>query len=59
MAAKMTEKGVPPHVRKQIEREMRDMGGEEDREVAQKYIDTLMEFPWTQYTPEAKDIVLA
>lgn len=55
----MTEKGVPPHVRKQIEREMRDMGGEEDREVAQKYIDTLMEFPWTQYTPEAKDIVLA
>jgi ATP-dependent Lon protease len=27
--------------------------------VAQKYIDTLMEIPWTQYTLDAKDMVLS
>lgn len=31
MAAKMAKRGVPPHVRQQIEREMKDMGGDEDR----------------------------
>jgi len=56
---KMKDKKLPENVKAEIEKEMKRQGGESQRAVSQKYIETLLEIPWLESSEEVKDISLA
>ena len=56
---KINSKNLPPHVKEEIEKEMKRMGGESQSAVSMKYIETLLEIPWNESSEEIKDINMA
>lgn len=56
---KMKDKKLPEHVKTEIDKEMKRQGGESQKAVSQKYIETLLEIPWLESTEDVKDISVA
>lgn len=56
---KLRNKKLPDHVREEIEKEMKRMGGDTQSAVTLKYIETLLEIPWLEGTDEVKDLETA
>ena len=59
LTEKMKDKKLPEHVKAEIEKEMKRQGGESQRAVSQKYIETLLEIPWLESTEDVKEIAVA
>lgn len=56
---KLKDKKLPEHVRQEIDKEMKRKGGESQKAVTEKYVETLLDIPWLEATEEVKDIALA
>ena len=56
---KLKEKKLPENVKQEIEKEMKRKGGESQKAVTEKYVETLLDIPWLQATEEVKDIAVA
>ena len=56
---KLKEKKLPDHVKQEIEKEMKRKGGESQKAVTEKYVETLLDIPWLEATEEVKDIAVA